>query len=126
MACSEGMPSHNGGSSNRDIEVNKICPCRGEAKESITHMDVMCGESHLLWRISPLRGDVEPVEENQRMTMMDWCAIMIERCKLKKSLELVMVLIWQVWNMHNLWVHEKKRTDPMLACRKVLNLMGGV
>lgn len=35
-----------------------------------------------------------------------------------------MTTIWQLWHMRNMWVFEKKRLDPLLACNRAADLVG--
>lgn len=35
-----------------------------------------------------------------------------------------MMFVWQIWQLRNLWVFEKKKLDLILACNKTLNQLG--
>lgn len=108
----------------RGMQVDRICPRCGEVNELTAHMIVWCRESQLLWQLSPVRSVAQQHEDSNNMTIKEWCAAMIQKCTIAKSWELVLMIIWEIWYLRNLWVHEKKRIDPGIACQKAIQLLG--
>lgn len=102
------------------MKVNCLCLRCGESPESAVHMVWLCKENQLMWRLSPLRVEVDQWQTSFR----EWCEIFAKRCTAEGSWELTMMFVWQAWNLRNLWVFETKRINPMLACTRTINLLG--
>lgn len=34
-----------------------------------------------------------------------------------------MLFAWQMWNLRNMWVFEKKRMEPIIVCEKMMCLL---
>lgn len=57
-------------------------------------------------------------------TFSEWCVEMVNKCKVERSWEIIIMFVWQIWNLRNSWTYEKKRTDPMLAYNRTMKLVG--
>lgn len=119
-AVSNGLPTMST-LAKRGLKVDPRCPQCGEAMETTAHMVAQCSDSKLLWVHSPVRTELfEPTGSS----FAEWCIEMSKKCKLSRMWEIVMMLIWQAWNMRNMWTFEKKRMDPLRACNKSMSLLG--
>ncbi|XP_021734157.1 uncharacterized protein LOC110700882 [Chenopodium quinoa] len=105
----------------RGVNVDRVCPRCGEVSETTLHLFLDCAESKILWRISPARIDTCMP---RFLTLYDWCLDTIEKCKLPRSWEIIMLFVWKIWELRNLWVFEKKKIDLPAACMKTLALLG--
>ncbi|XP_056688697.1 uncharacterized protein [Spinacia oleracea] len=103
-----------------DIDKGTQRRC-GEGSESALHLFTLCRESQLLWRLSPLRLEMgECVHHN----FGEWCTAMAKQHSSDKTWEIVMMVMWQIWNVRNGWIFEKKKLDPIVTISKAMHLLG--
>ena len=103
----------------RGLDVDKMCPRCGEVPETIIHILVLCRESNIIWKMSPLRVDI--TEWNH--SFMEWGVSLARKATVDRYWECVMMLAWQIWNLCNSWVFENRRLDPSLMCERAMRLL---
>lgn len=118
-AISNGLPTMVN-LADRGINVHRLCPRCGEGYETVLHMMLSCRESTILWRLSPIRLELNDWPPD----LFEWCYTFARSCLIKKSWESTMMFMWKVWCMRNIWVFEKKKVDPVLACQRTMNYLG--
>lgn len=100
--------------------MEQIFPRCGECPErKKTHM-LLCKEARVLWRMSPARLELK----DWLLSFVEWCENFASMCKLDIAYEMIMMLIWQIWNVRNEWVFERKTTDPPDFVRPEMRLSG--
>lgn len=103
-------------SEKRGMMVESVCPRCGEESKTMAHMALSRKENHLLWKISPLR--LECTQDIN--SFQEWCLSFPEANKEKIASEILMMVVWQIWNMRNLWLFEKKKIDARLLCERTI------
>lgn len=58
------------------------------------HLMLMCNDSKEVWRMSPAK--VEIPNEISR-SFADWCGLKLEKCAISRDWEVLMMIIWKIW-----------------------------
>uniref|UniRef100_A0A803N5M7 Reverse transcriptase zinc-binding domain-containing protein n=1 Tax=Chenopodium quinoa TaxID=63459 RepID=A0A803N5M7_CHEQI len=93
----------------------------GEESETVMHLIVFCPESHITWKLSPLRLDTDCWA---LFSVKDWCTEMMKKLTIDKGWEIFMMFWWKIWEVRNLWTFEKKKLDAPVMCERMLNFLG--
>lgn len=90
----------------RGLGDDKRCPLCGEAEESMIHMMVLCAEAKVIWRMSPLRMEVE---ELRGVPFREWCERKAWPPKEEAWWALFWNLLWGIWLRRNAWLFNQNR-----------------
>ena len=109
----EWRAMHNGIAVKESMKVRGLgndmqCPVCGEAEETIMHTLVMCDAAKEIWRLSPLRLQVEDVRAR---SLKQWCDSLVSLTREEPWWALFWQLLWGIWLRRNAWVFNQKRTE---------------
>ncbi|KDP39439.1 hypothetical protein JCGZ_03721 [Jatropha curcas] len=102
------------------IPVDPIC-CRcseAEANENEEHILLHCSKAQRLWRLSPLRLVISPVDSSIR----SWFFKLADSFR-TEQLEIVVALAWSIGKLRNAWLFQSTQQSELCVVRQALTMI---
>nr|XP_027083638.1 uncharacterized protein LOC113705936 [Coffea arabica] len=114
---SNRQPQESAGSSDKE---DYLCKCCEENPETIEHMLFFCNNAKAIWKAAPLSWDGLEIYRSKFWLWWEELKDAMKKEKGKERIELMVILLWQIWKSRNEMQFNDRRRDPMIAVNKVV------
>ncbi|XP_010684219.1 putative ribonuclease H protein At1g65750 [Beta vulgaris subsp. vulgaris] len=92
----------------RGMGEDRRCPVCGEGDETIKHALTLCRDARSIWRLSPLRMEIQEMEDEN---VSQWCEKLAATIVQESWWEIFWNLLWGIWLRRNAWIFKRKQVS---------------